>query len=115
MSRWRRQQRKRAGRALLRLRWRAAIVAEAIRRSNEHCREQLRAWISLPRLSEQGSDMCSEAIRKALEGYAPSTTFDVKVREGATPRSLLVDVTVRDPSPGLAAKLLAAGGRWVER
>lgn len=102
MSRWRRQQRKRALRR--HLADRAALFAEIRAAVVEYCRRRLKEPIGNPAAIESH-------YANWLEGWFPKPIFDVKARLNG--KSITVDVTVRRPPPGLAAALIEAGGKWV--
>lgn len=104
MSRWRRQQRKRAIRR--RLAERDTLFRKLSERVTEYVNHRLKHPTGKP------SD-CAAFTEALLERIAPRPTFEVKARMGESGRNVMVDVTVRDPSPALAAALLEAGGKWV--
>lgn len=108
MSRWRRQQRKRA--RLARSDWALdQSIDQQLRAIRESLLSSLTAPLSAPR------DV-SKHVDRFLAQMCPlprtKTTVTSKLHEGE--RRLSVDIYVENPSPPLAAALLAAGGRWVD-
>lgn len=104
MSRWRRQQRKRALRR--RLVDRAQLFAAIAAQVEAYVERRLREPVGAPKQVEGH-------FTDWLGGWFPKPKFDVKARIGPTGKTLIVDVTARNPSPALAAALLEAGGKWV--
>jgi transposase-like protein len=105
LSRWRRQQRKRA---------RGARLAERVRRIIDEAvaavSENLRLQVGRPPLPT--NDAIRSAIQSAIDAQEKEDWI-VTSEMGDGDRSLKVNVTVKNPSPETARLLLASGGRWV--
>jgi hypothetical protein len=105
MSRWRRQQRKRASAART-----AAEVTRIIDQALANVRQHLRAQLGMPTIPTE------EELRQALEkplrlGGAEKTTITSEMSDDG--RSLKVNVRVENPTPETARVALASGGKWV--
>lgn len=115
MSRWRRQQRKRARRLFVTQRLSAVLDAQwevLLESAREKLRNHLaNFYIPLPGPSPLCREMIREAVAAAIGAPLEETSVKAELRPGG--RYLDVNVTVSNPSPATAAAILAAGGRWV--
>jgi hypothetical protein len=105
VSRWRRQQRKRARSARA-----VAMVERILTEAKAKIMINLRKQLGLPPIPT--AEEISDAAARAYKLRWPEKTT-VTVEPGHDERSLKVNVRIENPSPETAEAVLASGGRWV--